>query len=55
MLSVLPGARVMATGGVTLDDAGEWLAAGAFTVSIGSDLTKGDVAANVRRLRAQLD
>ncbi|MEV8313553.1 bifunctional 4-hydroxy-2-oxoglutarate aldolase/2-dehydro-3-deoxy-phosphogluconate aldolase [Streptomyces sp. NPDC059900] len=55
VLSVLPGARVMATGGVTLDNAGEWLAAGAFTVSIGSDLTKGDVAANVRRLRAQLE
>ncbi|MCQ4211212.1 MULTISPECIES: bifunctional 4-hydroxy-2-oxoglutarate aldolase/2-dehydro-3-deoxy-phosphogluconate aldolase [Streptomyces] len=50
VLAVLPGARIMATGGVTVDNAAEWLAAGAFTVSIGSDLTKGDVRANVARL-----
>ncbi|MFI7387760.1 bifunctional 4-hydroxy-2-oxoglutarate aldolase/2-dehydro-3-deoxy-phosphogluconate aldolase [Streptomyces sp. NPDC049813] len=51
VLSVLPGARIAATGGVTVDNAPQWLAAGAFLVSIGSDLTKGDVAANVARLR----
>ncbi|MET9494077.1 bifunctional 4-hydroxy-2-oxoglutarate aldolase/2-dehydro-3-deoxy-phosphogluconate aldolase [Streptomyces sp. NPDC006552] len=51
VLSVLPGARIAATGGVTVDNAARWLAAGAFLVSIGSDLTTGDVAANVARLR----
>ncbi|MDJ1133764.1 bifunctional 4-hydroxy-2-oxoglutarate aldolase/2-dehydro-3-deoxy-phosphogluconate aldolase [Streptomyces iconiensis] len=56
LLSVMPGARIMATGGVTLANAGEWLAAGAFTVSIGSDLTaSGDIPAAVERLRAHLD
>ncbi|GAA2096538.1 bifunctional 4-hydroxy-2-oxoglutarate aldolase/2-dehydro-3-deoxy-phosphogluconate aldolase [Streptomyces albiaxialis] len=51
--SVLPGARIMATGGVTLANAGEWLAAGAFAVSVGSDLTAGgDVPAAVERLKA---
>ncbi|MFJ8749634.1 bifunctional 4-hydroxy-2-oxoglutarate aldolase/2-dehydro-3-deoxy-phosphogluconate aldolase [Streptomyces sp. NPDC102441] len=55
LLAVLPGARVMATGGVTVDTAADWLAAGAFTVSIGSDLYRGgDVKANVARLRASL-
>ncbi|MEK8174091.1 bifunctional 4-hydroxy-2-oxoglutarate aldolase/2-dehydro-3-deoxy-phosphogluconate aldolase [Streptomyces sp. M19] len=38
LLTVLPGARVMATGGVKVDTAAEWLAAGAFTVSIGGDI-----------------
>ncbi|MHB9756374.1 hypothetical protein ACYBSK_18510 [Streptomyces sp. BYX5S] len=51
VLSVLPGARIMATGGVSVDDADAWLAAGAFSVSIGSDLTRGDVRANVARLK----
>ena len=50
LLAVLPGARIMATGGVKVDNAAEWLAAGAFTVSIGSDI-KG----NADRLRALLD
>ncbi|WP_327653773.1 bifunctional 4-hydroxy-2-oxoglutarate aldolase/2-dehydro-3-deoxy-phosphogluconate aldolase [Streptomyces sp. NBC_00483] len=54
VLSVLPGARIMATGGVSVDDADKWLAAGAFSVSIGSDLTRGDVAANVARLQERL-
>ncbi|WP_203645162.1 bifunctional 4-hydroxy-2-oxoglutarate aldolase/2-dehydro-3-deoxy-phosphogluconate aldolase [Streptomyces sp. SID14478] len=52
VLSVLPGARIMATGGVSVDNAAQWLAAGAFTVSIGSDLSKGDIRENVARLRA---
>ncbi|MZD04386.1 aldolase [Streptomyces sp. SID5785] len=54
VLSVLPGARIMATGGVSVDNAAEWLAAGAFTVSIGRDLSRGDLRANVARLRASL-
>ncbi|MBF8169843.1 bifunctional 4-hydroxy-2-oxoglutarate aldolase/2-dehydro-3-deoxy-phosphogluconate aldolase [Streptomyces olivaceus] len=56
LLAVLPGARVMATGGVTVDNAADWLAAGAFSVSIGSDLYRdNDVAGGVARLRARLD
>ncbi|MET9741614.1 bifunctional 4-hydroxy-2-oxoglutarate aldolase/2-dehydro-3-deoxy-phosphogluconate aldolase [Streptomyces sp. NPDC006422] len=54
VLSVLPGARIMATGGVAVDEADRWLAAGAFTVSIGSDLTRGDVPSNVARLKARI-
>ncbi|MFD7922803.1 bifunctional 4-hydroxy-2-oxoglutarate aldolase/2-dehydro-3-deoxy-phosphogluconate aldolase [Streptomyces sp. NPDC059740] len=48
--SVLPGARIMATGGVTVADTPTWLAAGAHSVSIG-----GDIAGNAARLRAALD
>lgn len=50
LLAVLPGARIMATGGITVDNTAEWLAAGAFTVSIGSD-----IRGNATRLRALLD
>ncbi|OXS54476.1 bifunctional 2-keto-4-hydroxyglutarate aldolase/2-keto-3-deoxy-6-phosphogluconate aldolase [Cohnella sp. CIP 111063] len=35
----LPQANIMPTGGVTLDNVGEWIAAGAVAVGIGSDLT----------------
>ncbi|MCC3373274.1 bifunctional 2-keto-4-hydroxyglutarate aldolase/2-keto-3-deoxy-6-phosphogluconate aldolase [Cohnella sp. REN36] len=35
----LPQANLMPTGGVTLDNLGEWIAAGAVAVGIGSDLT----------------
>lgn len=36
----LPQANIMPTGGVNLDNLGEWIEAGAFAVGIGSDLTK---------------
>ncbi|WP_338554447.1 bifunctional 2-keto-4-hydroxyglutarate aldolase/2-keto-3-deoxy-6-phosphogluconate aldolase [Paenibacillus sp. KS-LC4] len=36
----LPQANVMPTGGVSLDNLGEWVKAGAVAVGIGSDLTK---------------
>jgi 2-dehydro-3-deoxyphosphogluconate aldolase/(4S)-4-hydroxy-2-oxoglutarate aldolase len=49
LLAVAPEARIMPTGGVPLSEAGRWLAAGAFAVGIGSDLTApGDIAARVR-------
>jgi len=35
----LPHANVMPTGGVNLENLGEWIKAGAFAVGIGSDLT----------------
>jgi len=51
LLSVLPGARITATGGIALGDAGAWLAAGAAAVSIGSDLfTRPDIEAASRDL-----
>ncbi|MFC4304277.1 bifunctional 2-keto-4-hydroxyglutarate aldolase/2-keto-3-deoxy-6-phosphogluconate aldolase [Cohnella boryungensis] len=50
----LPQANVMPTGGVTLDNVGEWIAAGAVAVGIGSDLTneavkKGDLSLIAKR------
>lgn len=36
--AVLPGARIMPTGGITLGEVADWLAAGAFAVGIGGDL-----------------
>jgi 2-dehydro-3-deoxyphosphogluconate aldolase / (4S)-4-hydroxy-2-oxoglutarate aldolase len=37
---VLPDARVVPTGGIRLDDVPDWLAAGALTVGVGSDLVR---------------
>lgn len=52
VLDVLPAARVIPTGGIALARAGEWLAAGAFAVGVGSDLaTNPDAAALLRELR----
>jgi 2-dehydro-3-deoxyphosphogluconate aldolase / (4S)-4-hydroxy-2-oxoglutarate aldolase len=49
LLAVEPQARIMPTGGIPLVEAGKWLAAGAFAVGIGSDLTApGDIVARVR-------
>ena len=48
LLAVAPHARIMPTGGIPLASAAEWLAAGAFAVGIGGDLTApGDIAARV--------
>ena len=38
LLAVLPGSRIMPTGGVRLADVGSWLDAGAVAVGIGSEL-----------------
>jgi 2-dehydro-3-deoxyphosphogluconate aldolase / (4S)-4-hydroxy-2-oxoglutarate aldolase len=38
LLAVLPGARIMPTGGIKLDEVAQWLAAGAFAVGVGSEL-----------------
>lgn len=40
-LGPLPYAKMMPTGGVSADNAGEWIKAGAVAVGAGSDLTKG--------------
>lgn len=38
LTAVLPGARIVPTGGITVGAVGEWLAAGALAVGVGSDL-----------------
>ena len=64
VLAPMPFLKLMPTGGVTLDNAGEWLAAGAVAVGVGSALVDkkavaaGDWAtltANAKRLRAAID
>lgn len=42
LLPLLPGARIVPTGGIKLADVGAWLQAGGFAVGIGSDLTAAD-------------
>lgn len=60
----LPHLRLCAMGGVSLDDAGNWLRSGASMVGVGSALLEGadperndfgQVAENARRLRRSLD
>ncbi len=51
LLAVLPGARIVPTGGIRLAEVPEWLAAGAYAVGVGSDLTaEGDIGQRVRDL-----
>ena len=40
MLAVLPGAAIVPTGGITVEEVPTWLAAGAAAVGLGSDLLK---------------
>jgi 2-dehydro-3-deoxyphosphogluconate aldolase/(4S)-4-hydroxy-2-oxoglutarate aldolase len=48
LIAVLPGARIVPTGGIRLADVGAWLQAGAFAVGVGSDLTApGDIRSRV--------
>jgi 2-dehydro-3-deoxyphosphogluconate aldolase/(4S)-4-hydroxy-2-oxoglutarate aldolase len=42
LLAVLPGARIMPTGGIGVADVPAWLAAGALAVGVGSDLYGAD-------------
>jgi 2-dehydro-3-deoxyphosphogluconate aldolase / (4S)-4-hydroxy-2-oxoglutarate aldolase len=44
LLAVMPGARLIPTGGIPLPDVAQWLQAGAYAVGVGSDLFAGDVA-----------
>jgi 2-dehydro-3-deoxyphosphogluconate aldolase/(4S)-4-hydroxy-2-oxoglutarate aldolase len=53
LAAILPGARLIPTGGIALADVPAYLAAGAFAVGVGSDLTAGpDIA---ERVAAALD
>ncbi|MEW1986725.1 bifunctional 4-hydroxy-2-oxoglutarate aldolase/2-dehydro-3-deoxy-phosphogluconate aldolase [Pseudarthrobacter oxydans] len=55
MLAVLPGTRIIPTGGIPISDVPLWLDAGAFAVGVGSDLyAGGDVDATVGELLAAL-
>ena len=50
LTAVLPGARIVPTGGIRLSDVGAWLAAGAFAVGVGSDLTApGDIRSRIEQ------
>lgn len=53
--AALPQAPVIPTGGVTIDDAPEWIAAGAVACGMGSALTSGGAAAAGERVAALLD
>lgn len=51
VLAVLPGARIVPTGGIGLGQVRDYLAAGAYAVGVGSDLVKApDPAKAVREL-----
>jgi 2-dehydro-3-deoxyphosphogluconate aldolase/(4S)-4-hydroxy-2-oxoglutarate aldolase len=55
VLAALPQLEVVPTGGVSPEDAADWIRAGARAVGIGSGLTKGaDPAARVKTLLASL-
>jgi 2-dehydro-3-deoxyphosphogluconate aldolase / (4S)-4-hydroxy-2-oxoglutarate aldolase len=53
----LPQVKLMPTGGVTVDNAGEWIAAGAVAVGVGSALldTKAIDAGDYGVLRAKAE
>ncbi|WP_214370833.1 bifunctional 4-hydroxy-2-oxoglutarate aldolase/2-dehydro-3-deoxy-phosphogluconate aldolase [Pseudonocardia sp. H11422] len=52
VLSILPGARIVPTGGITVRDVPAWLDAGAFAVGVGSDVyAADDLEAKVAELR----
>lgn len=53
--AALPQAPVIPTGGVTIEDAPEWIAAGAIACGMGSALTSGGAAAAGERVAALLD
>lgn len=49
VLQILPGAKLIPTGGIALGQVGDYLAAGAYAVGVGRDLTNADdVAAALR-------
>jgi 2-dehydro-3-deoxyphosphogluconate aldolase/(4S)-4-hydroxy-2-oxoglutarate aldolase len=53
LLAVAPEARIMPTGGLALSDVGDWLAAGALAVGVGSDLTApGAIAPRIEKALA---
>lgn len=51
----LPYAQIMPTGGVSVDNAAQWIKAGAVAVGAGSSLMKGDVKANAAAFMEQIN
>jgi 2-dehydro-3-deoxyphosphogluconate aldolase/(4S)-4-hydroxy-2-oxoglutarate aldolase len=52
VLAVAPGARIVPTGGIAIDDTASWLKAGALAVGVGAGLLdEPDLAARLRALR----
>lgn len=49
----LPQAKLMPTGGVTVENTADWLRAGAVAVGTGGSLSKGDVSENARCFLAE--
>ncbi|WP_163504920.1 bifunctional 4-hydroxy-2-oxoglutarate aldolase/2-dehydro-3-deoxy-phosphogluconate aldolase [Fodinicola acaciae] len=48
VMAILPGLKIVPTGGISVADVPKWLAAGAFAVGVGSDLyADGDIAAKL--------
>lgn len=53
--AAMPWLEAVPTGGVALDDAGQWIRAGAIAVGLGSALTRGDdVTERIAHLRADV-
>jgi 2-dehydro-3-deoxyphosphogluconate aldolase/(4S)-4-hydroxy-2-oxoglutarate aldolase len=51
VLTVLPGARIIPTGGIAVEEVPRWLAAGAFAVGVGRDLDAAeDLEGKLRQL-----
>lgn len=50
----VPQAQVIPTGGISAENAGEWIRAGAVAVGAGGKLLQGDVVQNARRLVEQV-
>ena len=50
----LPQARIMPTGGVSLDNVADWIKSGAVAIGVGSDLTKGDPAVKIPQYLAAI-
>jgi 2-dehydro-3-deoxyphosphogluconate aldolase/(4S)-4-hydroxy-2-oxoglutarate aldolase len=51
--AILPGLKIIPTGGIPVADVPKWLAAGAFAVGVGSDLyAGGDISAKIESLKA---
>ena len=50
----LPQARIMPTGGVSLNNVADWIKSGAVAIGVGSDLTKGDPAVKIQQYLAAI-
>ncbi len=54
LLGPFPYAQIMPTGGISTENAGDWIKAGAVAVGAGGSLMKGDITQNARELLARI-